>query len=332
MAHRFIDEIRAGERIENEVFLIQAKDLRTTTQGSLYIHAVLVDKTGQLLARAWQATEQMFESMPEGGFLRFKGRAENYKGNMQFIIDAMMPAEEGSYDLGDFLPTTKNDIDKMWSRVVEIVKQIKHPELSALIQEFQADEKLMTQFRRAPAAAVMHHAYIGGLLEHTLSLLELALLVIPRYPKLSLDLVLAGLFLHDIGKALELKCEAAIGYTDEGQLLGHIMQATMLIEKKADAIAQRTGKDFPEKVRWALQHIILAHHGKYEFGSPKLPAIPEAIAVHYLDNLDAKVTMFLSEIENDRDPKSTWTKFNRALETKVYKPDIMGTRKDSTEE
>lgn len=326
MTRRFITELKAGERIEDEVFLIRSKDLRTTTQGGLYIHAVLMDRTGQLVARAWQATEEMFQGMPEGGFMRFKGRTENYKGNMQFIIDAVRPAEPGSYEFADFLPVTKNDINKMWMRLLQIVRGVKHPDLSALLHEFIIDEELMTRFRKAPAAATLHHAYIGGLLEHTLSLLEIALAVIPRYPKLSLDLVLTGLFLHDIGKSTELSYETAIGYTDDGQLLGHITQAVLWIEKKADAAAKRTGRPFPEQLRWVLEHIILSHHGKYEFGSPKLPAIPEAVAIHHLDNLDAKVHMFLAEIENDRDPASPWTNFNKALETKVYKPDIMGTR------
>ncbi len=326
MARRFITDLRAGERIDDEVFLIRSKDLRTTTQGGLYIHAVLVDRTGQLVARAWQATEEMFHGMPEGGFMRFKGRTENYKGNMQFIIDAVRPAESGSFDFADFLPVTKNDINKMWMRLLQIVRGIKHPDLAALIHEFVIDEELMTRFRKAPAAATLHHAYIGGLLEHTLSLLEIALVVIPNYPKLSLDLVLTGLFLHDIGKSTELSYETAIGYTDDGQLLGHIVQAVIWLEKKIDAAAKRTGRPFPERLRWVLEHIILSHHGKYEFGSPKLPAVPEAVAIHHLDNLDAKVHMFLAEIENDRDPVSHWTNFNKALETKVYKPDVMGTR------
>ena len=326
MARRSITDLKAGERIEDEVFLIRSKDLRTTTQGGLYIHAVLMDRTGQLVARAWQATEEMFHSMPEGGFMRFKGRTENYKGNMQFIIDAVRPAEPGSFEFADFLPVTKNDINKMWKRVVEILRGIKNPDLAALVQEFVADEELMTRFRKAPAAATMHHAYIGGLLEHTLALLEVALVVIPLYPKLSLDLVLAGMFLHDIGKSSELSYETAIGYTDDGQLLGHIVQAVTWIEKKVDAMVKRTGRPFPERLRWMLEHIILSHHGRYEFGSPKLPAIPEAVAIHHLDNLDAKVHMFLAEIENDRDPASHWTNFNKALETKVFKPDVMGTR------
>lgn len=325
---RFVSELKAGDRIEDEVFLIRSKDLRTTTTGGLYIHAVLIDKTGQLVARAWQATDAMFQSMPEGGYLRFKGRIENYKGNMQFIVDAMRAADPGSFDPSDFLPVTKGDVEAMFKRMVVILKGIKHPELSVLVQEFVGDTKLMARFKKAPAASNMHHAYLGGLLEHTVSLLELGLLVIPRYPKLSLDLVLAGLFLHDIGKAAELTYETSIGYSDEGQLIGHIAQAVMWIDRKIDAMNARTGKPFSPDLRNLLQHIVLSHHGQYAFGSPKLPAIAEAAAIHHLDNLDAKVNMFLAEIENDRDPVSRWTNYNKALETKVFKPDVMGTRSD----
>jgi 3'-5' exoribonuclease len=326
LTRRFINELRPGERVEDAVFLIRSKDLRTTTQGGLYIHAILADRSGHLVARHWQATEALFQQMPEGGFMRFKGRAENYKGNVQFIIDAMRPAEPGSFDIADFLPKTEQDVGRMWARVVEILGAVKHPALGALMQEFLSDEELMARFRQAPAAAVMHHAYVGGLLEHTCSLLELALRVIPLYPKLSLDLVLAGLFLHDIGKAAELTYETVIGYSDSGQLIGHITQAVLWIDKKADAVAARTGQPFPADLRAVLQHIVLSHHGQYEFGSPKLPAVPEAAAIHYLDNLDAKVQMFLAEIETDPDPISHWTKFNRALDTKIFKVDVMGTR------
>jgi 3'-5' exoribonuclease len=139
MAHRFIADLQAGARIEDEVFLIRSKDLRTTTQGGLYIHAVLVDRTGHLVARLWQATEEIFQSMPAGGFLHFKGRTENYKGNLQFIIDSVRPAEPDSYELGDFLPTAQRDIDEMWNRLVEILRGIKHPDLASLVDEFLAD-------------------------------------------------------------------------------------------------------------------------------------------------------------------------------------------------
>jgi len=322
VAHRLISELRAGERIEDEVFLIRSKDLRTTSQGSLYIHAILVDKSGQMVARAWQATEEMFHKMPEGGFVRFKGRAENYKGNLQFIIDGIMPAEPGSFDIGDFLPKAQGDSEARWKRVTEILGGLSHPDLKALAEEFLADEDLMSGFRRAPAAAVMHHAYIGGLLEHTLQLMEIAQKVIPLYPRLDLDLILVGLFLHDIGKARELTYETAIGYSDEGQLVGHIAIATMLIEQKAAAVATRTGKPYPDRLRWGLQHIVLSHHGQYQFGSPKLPAIPEAMAIHYLDNLDAKLNMFFAAVDDDRDPHSHWTEYVRPIETKVFKPRV----------
>ena len=222
MSRRFIKDMKAGEQIDDEVFLIRTKDLRTTTQGGLYIHAVLMDSSGQMVARAWQATEAMFNALPQGGFIRLKGRVESYKGAQQFIIDAIRAVERAEVNLADFLPTTEKNIDDMWARVVEILGEIKHPALADLIAEFLDDLELMDRFRRAPAAFVMHHAYVGGLLEHTLNLLEVALRVIPLYPKLSLDLVLAGLFLHDIGKAAELTCETNIAYTDEGQLLGHL--------------------------------------------------------------------------------------------------------------
>jgi len=326
MARRFIRDLSPGERVEDEVFLIRSKDLRTTTQGGLYIHAILVDRTGQVPARMWQATEAAFQSMPQGGFMRFKGRTENYKGNLQFIIDGMRPAEPGSFEVSDFLPATTKNIDQMWSRVVEILSEIKHPDLKALVDEFLADEELMVLFRRAPAAAVMHHAYIGGLLEHTLNLLELGQRVMPLYPKLSLDLVLTGLFLHDIGKAKELTYETSIGYSDEGQLLGHITQAVMWIDRKAEAAAARTHRPFPDELRNVVQHIVLSHHGQYEFGSPKLPALPEAVVVHYLDNLDAKASIFMGQIENDRDPASRWANYNHTLQTKVYKLDVTGVR------
>ncbi len=328
MAHQFVTDLRAGERLEDEVYLVRSKDLRTTTQGSLYIHTILMDRTGQLVARQWQATHEMFEQMPEGGFMHFKGRVENYKGNLQFIIDGMRIAEPASYDVGDFLPSTSGDVDKMWGRVLGILEGIKHSDLSALVKEFLKDEELMIAFRRAPAAAALHHAYIGGLLEHTLSVLELALRVIPLYPKLSLDLVLVGVFVHDIGKLKELTHETSIGYSDEGQLVGHIAMAVLWIDRKAHSLAEGRGTPFPDDLLAVLQHIVLSHHGKYEFGSPKLPATPEAIAIHYLDNLDAKVHMFLREIENDADPASHWTQYHRALETRVYKPDVTGTRPD----
>lgn len=322
MARRFIEDLKPGERVEDQIFLIASKDLRTTAQGALYIHAILTDRTGQVPARIWQASEQMYTSMPEGGFLHFKGRAESYKGSLQFIVDAMRPVDDpDTVDLADFMPRTDGDIDAMWARVREILGGIRNEYVSALMAQFLADEELVRRFKTAPAASQLHHAYIGGLLEHTLAVMELGLLVIPRYPKVSLDLVLAGIFLHDIAKTAELKFDTSFGYTDVGQLVGHVALGSTWIEFKAAAAAKKLGKPFPVAIKSALQHIVLSHHGRLEFGAARLPATPEAIAIHHLDNLDAKVHQMLAAIERDGDPKSHWTNYNRALETRVFKLD-----------
>lgn len=324
---RFVKELGPGERIEDQVFLVASKDLRQTSNGSLYIHLVLADKTGQLLSRIWQATEAQFQQIPEGGFLRIKGRSESYKGSLQFIVEGMRTAEPGSFDMADFIPSTEQDVEKMWARVIEIMRSIKNRDLLMLIKQFVGNEALVERYKRAPAAVQLHHAFLGGLLEHTLNVLELAMVVIPRYPEVSLDLVLAGIFFHDIGKTAELSYETSFSYTDGGQLVGHIVQATIWIEQACNRVAEESGKPFPDDIKLALQHIVVAHHGQYDFGSPKLPAMPEAIAVHYLDNLDAKLYSFLREIRNADNPDSNFTDYVRSLETKVYKKDVMGIRK-----
>lgn len=324
---KYVKDLAAGMVIEDEAFLISSKDLRTTSNGSLYIHCVLADKTGQLLGRVWQATEQMYSQLKEGGFHRFRGRVENYKGSLQFIVDAMMPCDTDNLDLSDFMPQTAENIDQMFERVKEILRQIRNRHVLQLVGQFVTDEPLMARFRKSPAAIQMHHAFIGGLLEHTRNVLELALLVIPRYPQVSLDLVLAGVFLHDIGKTHELSYETNFAYTNEGQLVGHIVQAAIWLDQKVKATEAGMNEPFPTDIRNALLHIILSHHGQYEFGSPKLPAMPEAVAVHYLDNLDAKLNMYLSKIEGDNDPASEWTDYVKSLDVKIFKKDVMGIRK-----
>jgi len=324
---RYICELTPGEVIEDQVFLIGSKDLRTTSNGSLYIHCVLRDRTGQMLGRIWQASQPMYEKMPEGGFLRFKGRVENYKGSMQFIVDAMQPVAPDAVDPAEFMPRTQEDIPTMFERVKTILRTIKDTHLLNLMKEFVSDKELMEQFCKAPAAIQNHHAYLGGLLEHTLNVLEIALLVVPRYPALCRDLMLAGVFLHDIGKSAELGYDTNFVYTNEGQLVGHIVQAVVWIDRKIQAVEAKTGKPFPADLKAALEHIILAHHGQYEFGSPKLPATLEAIAIHHLDNLDAKLNMYLNKIDADPDPASDWTQFVPSLGTKLFKKDVLEVRK-----
>ncbi len=324
--NRNLTELQAGERIEDQVFRIASKDLRTTSNGSLYIHAVLADCSGQMLGRMWQASQEMFDSMPEGGLLHFRGRVENYKGARQFIIDGVRPVEPGEYDPADFLPRGCEEPAALWEQIKEMLRKVRSRDLLRLIAKFVNDEQFAADFQRAPAAVQMHHAYMGGLAEHTRNLLRLAEVVCPLYPHVSLDLVLTGLFLHDAGKVRELAFETNFEYTNEGQLIGHITQCVLWIHDKCREIERETGQTFPADCEMALQHIILAHHGKYEFGSPRLPATGEAIMVHYLDNLDAKLAMIRDAIAGDADAASDWTQYVKALETRVFKVDVMGSR------
>jgi len=323
---RRIADLRAGERLDDQVFRVAQKELRTATNGSLFIHAVLADSSGQMVARMWQASQEIYHSIPEGGLLHFRGRVENYKGNRQFIVDGVRQVEPGAFNPAEFLPTTKHDVDALWNQVKELLRGIQHRELLALVGKFVNDAEFVAGFKQAPAAVQMHHAYLGGLIEHTRNLLRLAQVVCPLYPQVSSDLLLAGILLHDAGKVRELAYRTNIEYTSEGQLLGHIVQGVLWLHDKCRELERETGRPFPHDLEMALKHLILAHHGKYEFGSPRLPATAEAILLHYLDNLDAKLAMVFEALAEDTDAGSEWTGYVRALESRVYKPDVMGTR------
>ncbi len=303
----------------DQVFLVRDKDLRTTKSGDLYVTCTLCDKTGQLSARMWQASESIYNSIPVDGFLQVKGRTEEYRGNLQFVIDACRPYKADKVNLADFMPVTEKDTEAMWSELLEILQAVKNSHIRLLIKKFVEDRDMVEAYKRSPAAMQMHHPFIGGLLEHTLNIARDAKALMPFYPQLNADLVLAGVFLHDIGKTAELETGTAIHYSDRGQLIGHITIAAIWIEQKAAAVAAETGDAFPQKIIDLLQHIVLSHHGVFEYGSPKLPAIPEAFFIHYLDNLDAKMWMTANAIESDPDPKSSFTGLLPQLETRIYK-------------
>ena len=307
-----------GETLD-QVFLVRDKDLRTTTSGSLYVTCTLCDKTGYIPARMWQASESIYNSLPVDGFLQVKGRTESYKGTLQLIMDACRPYSAEKVDMGEFLPATEHDAQEMWDELVQILRGIKDRKLRLLIKKFVEDEQFVEKFKRAPAAMQMHHPFLGGLLEHTLSVARAAKAILPLYPLVNADLVLAGVFLHDMGKTDELSYALGFNYTDRGQLVGHITMAAMWVEQKVAEIEAETSEKFPERTRDVIQHIILSHHGVHEFGSPKLPAVPEAFFIHYLDNLDAKMYMTTSAIENDPDQEASFTSYSRQLQTRIYK-------------
>ncbi len=303
----------------NQVLAVQDKDLRTTRNGDYYICVTLADRTGTIPARMWQANPQIFETIPAGGFLHVRGRAEDYKGTLQLVLDAVRPCPADKVDIADYLPATAEDVDAMWDELVDILRTISDKPLQLLIKQFVTDEAMVAAYKKSPAAMQMHHPFVGGLLEHTLGIARAAKALLPLYPQLNADLVLAGVFLHDIGKTEELAAELTINYTDRGMLVGHITTAAIWVQQAADRVAAETGKAFPQRTVDLLQHIILSHHGVHEYGSPKLPALGEAFFLHYLDNLDAKMFMTRTAIASDADPASQFTGYIRALETRIYK-------------
>jgi len=315
---RFIGQMSPGEAVD-EVFLVREKDLRTTRKGDLYVLCTLCDRTGHITARMWQATESIYNGIPVGGFVHVRGRTEDYRGTLQMVIDGCRPYPAEKVDLADFMPTTDKDIEQMWAELLEFLRPVKNRPLRLLLRKFVQDRDLVAAVKRAPAAMEMHHPFIGGLVEHTLNVARLAERLLPLYPHLNADLVRAGVFLHDIGKAAEMTTGTTISYTDRGELVGHITIGVILLQEKADAVAEEIGRPFPPKTLMLLQHIILSHHGAYEYGSPKLPAIPEAFFIHYLDNLDAKMWMTRNAIEEAPEPGSNFTTYLRQLDTRIYK-------------
>ncbi len=316
MAHKFINTIKPGETID-DIYMVKDPILRSTTKGDLYIAMFLCDSTGQLNGRMWQATEQAYNSLPKPGFIHVQGRSETYQSNIQLIVNQFGVVDTSQVDLSDFLAKTDKDTDEMFRQAKEIIANIKNPQIKTLVAEFLADAELMRNFCLAPAAMKMHHNYLGGLLEHTLNMLKAATLLLPLYPKLNPDLVLAGIFIHDLGKTEELSYDIAFSYTDSGQLLGHITKTVIMLNKKVDALAQK-GKPIDKEIIDTLSHIILAHHGQYEFGSPKLPATLEAFMVNYIDDLDAKIGQVTVAIDNELSD-SNWTTWQNALQTWLYR-------------
>ena len=319
MAHKFISKIEPGETI-NDIYIVRDPILRSTTRGDLYIAMHLSDRSGQLNGRMWQATETIYKALPKPGFIHIQGRSELYQNNLQIIINNISVVDVDKVCIDDFLAKTKKDVKQMFEELKEIVNRIRNPQLRAITEEFLADDELMEKFCNAPGGMKLHHDCIGGLLEHVHNMLRVAVAILPLYPNLQADLVLTGIFLHDIGKTEELTYDMAFTYTDSGQLIGHIVKSVLMMNQKVDALKAK-GIQIEQEVVDSLGHIILSHHGEYEYGSPKLPAMLEAFMVYYIDDLDAKLNLVKSAI-NEEQSDSNWTAWKNALQTRLYKKRI----------
>ena len=316
MAHKFINQIEPGQTID-DIYIVKDPILRSTTRGDLYIAMFLSDRTGQLNGRMWQATETIYRSLPKPGFVHIKGRSELYQNNLQIVINNVAVVDPGKIDIDDFLPRTKKDTKQMFEEVKETVGRIENAQLKSLTKAFLDDNELMEKFCNSPGGMKLHHDYIGGLLEHTHNMLRVAVAILPLYPDVQTDLVLAGIFLHDIGKTEELAYDMAFSYTDSGQLIGHISKSLLMINQKADSL-RSGGTQIEQAILDAIGHIILSHHGAYEFGSPKLPATAEAFMVYYIDGLDAKINQVTSAIDKEVGD-SNWTAWQNSLQTRLYR-------------
>lgn len=323
MAHCYIKDLQPGITF-TDTYMVTQPVLRNTTRGDLYIAMFLSDKTGKANCRLWSATEELYNQLPKEGFVQVSGKTELYQNCLQIVANQIEVVAPEDVNPEDYMPRTKNDVSAMYKEVKTILAGIKHPQVKAIVEEYFRDNELMRKFCTAPAAVKMHHNYLGGLLEHTLSMLRVADKILPLYPQVQADLVLAGIFLHDLAKTDELTYSLAFSYSDTGQLIGHIVEGAIMLDQKADMLLDR-GVQIDRAIVDNLMHIIIAHHGKYEFGSPKLPATIEAMMVSYIDDLDAKMNFIDDAIENEQtsDDWTNWKQLSTQPGTKFYKKRVL---------
>jgi len=306
MKSPMVSELAAGQNIQG-TFLVQLKDVRQKKTGDPYLSLVLMDRSGAIDAKMWDNVSGVMDSFETDDFLRVKGEVQLYQNRLQITIYSMQRAQESEVALADFLPASKRDPDEMMAEVLALVSGMKNPHLRALLESIFADPEIASRYKLAPAAKGIHHAWLGGLIEHVLSLCALARFMVVHYPSLDEDLLMTGVLLHDIGKITELNYTRSFSYSTEGGLLGHMQIGLRIISEKLPPA-------FPPKLRNLVEHLILSHHGQLEFGSPKLPVFPEALMLHHLDNLDSKMAAMAASLEKERPAGGEWTGYNSALE------------------
>ncbi len=318
MTRRFISDLKDSDLVE-EVFFVADRQLRANRNAALYLSVDLRDRTGVLNARLWNVTEELCEPIQAGGYVRIRGKVQVYQGALQLILSHINPVSSLGLDPVDFEQGPAQNVVELLAELKQVVATVTDPSVAAVLQAFLADPAIIAGLGEIPAGVKAHHAYRGGLIEHMVSLMRVAQKICEVYATLNRDLMIAGVFLHDIGKLRELSTDAGFSYTDEGQLLGHLVIGVEMLTEKILVVEQQTGTPFPQELKLRLKHLILSHHGTYEFGSPRLPMTPEGIALHLIDNLDAKVHEFTQAIASDPNAGAHWTLFQPRLERKLFK-------------
>lgn len=313
MAKQFISDLNPGD-VASSHFVVAEKVLRPFKgRPERYLAVVLSDRTGRIPARLWEGAEQVAQGFDEGDIVFVEGGVESYQGEKQIKLAAIRKASPEAVDLTDFLPSTDKDTAQLLKIVLGFAASVKDPHLRQLLEKFFGDPEFTRRFAEAPAAKERHHAYLGGMVEHVAASLQVGDAVCSVHPELNSDLVIAGLILHDIGKLYELDYTTRIEYTAEGQLIGHLILSYELTLKRIAQIP-----DFPEETKLLLSHIILSHHNDFAYGSPVVPKIPEAVAVHYIENCDAQLNQFFTRIRAARAEGRDFTPYDRSLGRSLY--------------
>ena len=309
MKEFFISDCSQQEnKIITSSFVVASKQVKAKKNGEPYLALILADRSGQLEAKMWDNVDEFIAVFEQDDFLKVKGLINKYKNRYQLTIHKLRRMEEVDIDFTDYLPKTTKDIGELWRTLTEFVATFQNPHLKSLVELFMADPEIAERYRNAPAAKTLHHAYIGGLLDHVVSLFRSCDLMSRNYPQINRDLLLTGAFLHDIGKIQGLTYNRAFSYTTRGQLLGHMIIELEMLQAKLAKLP-----DFPAELKTLLEHLIISHHGHYEFGSPKLPMFPEALLLHYMDDLDSKMESMRAHLERDADSSSPWAGYNPSL-------------------
>jgi 3'-5' exoribonuclease len=318
MTRRYVADLKDGD-IVDEIFLVADKQLRANRNAALYLTVDLRDKTGVVNGRMWNVSEDSCQHIQTGGFVKARGKVQVYQGTLQLILTHIDNVHPAQVDSADFETMNSTKVAELLAELRGNLLSLQHAQLRTLMECFLLDDNLMALLAETPAGIKAHHAYRGGLVEHVVTLMRVAKKICEVYADLDVELLLVGVFLHDIGKLRELSVEAGFVYTDEGQLLGHLVIGVEMLSEKIRQVEQLTGAPFDTELAFRLKHMILSHHGTYEFGSPRLPMTPEAVALHMIDNLDAKLHEFFRSIDDDPNTGSHWTLFIPRLERKIFK-------------
>ncbi len=308
---KFIETFHEGDKI-NDIYLCKYKQSATAKNGKIYENVIFQDKTGTIDAKIWDPNSSGIEEFGVMNYVFISGDVTNFQGNLQLSVKRARVAQANEYVAGDYLPVSEKDIDAMYDELMGIMKQVENPYLQKLIHMYYVDNPSFVEaFKKHSAAKTVHHSFVGGLLEHTLGVVKMCVFYTQQYPYLNKDLLLTAALFHDIGKLKEISNFPENDYTDDGQLLGHIVMGSELV-----GFGCRHIKDFPKKLMSELQHCILAHHGELEFGSPKKPALAEAMALNYADNTDAKLET-MREVLKGAGDNTDWLGYNRLFETNL---------------